>query len=391
MQELPKIPIIVHPPTNIVTDIPTNVSTTTTQSGPNFPSGFPPFLGDLTSMIPPPIVTQESKGNLPTSEVDLLARSEIKKQKFNEEFLNLTDQLKEAISIRCKFALEIGTSINELTSLDKYLHVYQRTSPHEHYRYFESIYIKNRSKILGNLEDDTWLRKGLVIVQYGDGVKTNNSAIEEKRRSIRILLSDIYVMACELQDQANAMIIEMDSHYAKEIGGRDLTRPEMILLYLMRIFYYLSEGNDKKTLGEFVTILENRLEIPIKTVPVAATPVTPQIPNFDITGFGKAIFGIAGNVMAKAKSTIDDDAPLEDQLSSVLKGFVDGDGGENIITNVMNGLKGVSGFEGIADTLAQSFNNDATKDVLKNTIDSALPQIIQGLDSAGLTNEKEAS
>lgn len=194
-------------------------------------------------------------------------KSEYKKQCFDREFRSLLKQAEETIISKYGVSIEFGNTRPELICLKRYLSIYnnKESQPQEHYCYFETLYNRKRSEILNCLKDDRWIRTGNVVIQFGDGVKTTPE-LEQRRRQVRIMLSDIFLIACDLQTQAEKRLDGIDESFSQDIGGKDLIRPNILLLHLMRIFYHLNDGIDKTPLGEIVTQLEDILGVNKKTV-----------------------------------------------------------------------------------------------------------------------------
>ena len=77
-----------------------------------------------------------------------------------------------------------------MKTLKRYFQLYKKMNSSEHFQYFETIYSVNRSKILN--DDDEWIRKGDIIIQLGGLKPTGNKSTDEKRKQIRIYVSNIY-------------------------------------------------------------------------------------------------------------------------------------------------------------------------------------------------------
>src|SRR5579862_6128979 len=190
--------------------------------------------------------------SIPTNDL-----KETKKKHFDEQFRAFVKQAQETINERYGKILEFGSENMDLLCLNRYLHIYnQMDSPSEHYRYFETLFNKNRQNILNLLMtsldpnkegielSDNWIRSGKIVIQFGDGVKLEKEK-EEKMKQYRINISNIYLVACDLQQQAEKTRDGIDEQFVSGVGGLDLIRPHILLLHLMRIFYYLNDGPDK--------------------------------------------------------------------------------------------------------------------------------------------------
>src|SRR3989338_4112537 len=165
------------------------------------------------------------------------AKAEFKKLMFDREFRSLVKQAQETIQARYGMTMELGDARPELTCLNRYINIYNNMVPEEHYCYFETLYNRNRSAILNCVKDDRWIRTGRLLIQFGEGMK----GMERKCELIRIMLSDIFLIACDLQDSAIKSLDVIDEAFAQAAGGKDLIRPQILLLHLTRIFYHLNE------------------------------------------------------------------------------------------------------------------------------------------------------
>jgi hypothetical protein len=178
---------------------------------------------------------------------------------FNKEFLSLITQARETIEAKYGTFTGIGNVNVALLCLNRYSAIYKNPSskPRSHYTYFETIYNRNRSAILNTLESDDWIRKGKIVIQFGEGVK----GMEEECRNIKIMLSYIYQIAHELKTKELELSKEMGDDYISETA-KDQIRCNILLLHLMRIFYILiGSSSDQEKLAKIISKLEDDLGI----------------------------------------------------------------------------------------------------------------------------------
>jgi hypothetical protein len=296
-------------------------------------------------------------------------KAEFKKGAFNREFRALFKQSEETINARYGMTMELGDVRAELICLKRYLAIYNNTSPQEHYRYFETLYNRKRPEILNCLKDDRWIRTGNIIIQFGDGTKSTRE-IEEKRKQVRIMLSDIFLIACDLQEQAEKSLDGIDESFAQAAGGKDLIRPNIILLHLMRIFYFLNDSADKVLLGEIVTRLEDDLGVPVKTVnvPGAEIPVPVPTASPSATGGLSGLFTMATNMMEKMgyKPPPGMKPPSENEISNVISTVFNNETTQTAIQGMFSSLQGCTDF------------GSAVQEVVKNVTDPKTMEAIQG-------------
>lgn len=297
---------------------------------------------------------------------EIRVKNEFKKEHFDREFRLLVKQSQETIDARYKCSIEVGQVRTELIFLNKYMAIYEKMSPQEHYSYFETIYNRNRVNILKCREDDSWIRKGKIIIQFGDGIK----GMAEKCRQIKIMLSDIFLIACDLQEKAEKSLDDYGEQFSKEIGGKDLIRPNIILLHLMRIFYHLNDGMDKERLGEIVTEFENELGVSKKTAgsePWLKSSESQQTKSTPTEGGGggiSALFNVATDMMEKMgfKPPPGIKAPNDQEIATVIKNVFQNDKTQSAMQGIFQSLQGCND---IGEAVQKVVSNVASPDTIQ--------------------------
>lgn len=312
----------------------------------------------------PPQSLSDSDDNLK------LIKAEFKSKSFDKELRALIKQSQDTIESRYGVSIELGDIRPELACLNFYLTVYNSMKPQEHYCYFETLYNRNRHDILNCLKDDRWIRTGRLVVQFGEGIK----GIEEKCRPMRIMLSDIFLIACDLQDAAKKSLDGLAEELTESVGGKDLIRPNILLLHLTRIFYHLTDGDDKKALGEIVTHIETELGSPAKTV--GSEPwITPslsggtsgeQAPSGGLSG----LFTMATNMMEKMgyKPPAGMKPPTETEISTVLNTVFNNDTTQNAIQGMFTSLQGCQDFGSAVNTVVQKVTDPETMNAIHDSV-----------------------
>lgn len=333
--------------------------------------------------------------NLPVSEpVDEKAvKIAFKKKAFDKELRSLIKQSQETINARYGTAIEFGDVRTELVCLNRYLNIYNSTEPHEHFQYFETLYGRKRKDILNCLKDDRWIRTGNVVLQFGEGIRSTRE-IEEKRKQVRIMLSDIFLIACELQVQAEKALDGIDEKFAQAAGGKDLIRPNILLLHLIRIFYYLNDGTDKVQLGEIVTQLENDLGIENKT---AAESTTVDASKTASVGGGagglSGLFTMATSMMERMgyKPPAGMKAPSETEINTVINSVFNNETTQNAIQGMFSSLQGCTDFGSAIQTVVNNVSDPKTMAAVQNSVmqtaqtlgmDATLPAPAQVISSS---------
>lgn len=310
-------------------------------------------------------------GNVPENASNIsdekARKAELKKRGFDKELRALIAQAEETIITRYG-AMEVGDVRDELLCLRRYMGIYEKTDPQNHYGYFETLFNRKRSDILNCLKDDRWIRTGNLTIQFGAGVKVSKE-MEERRQFIKIMLSDIYLIACDVQERTNQSFAGVDEKFLQEAGGKDLIRPSIILLHLMRIFYHLNDGNDKLQLGVIVTQLENDLSVKNKTVPNDSFKVATQAASSPAAAGGlSGLFTMATNMMKQMgyEPPPGMQPPSENEISNVISTVFNNETTQNAIQGMFSSLQGCQDF------------GSAVQTVVKNVTDPKTMQAIQG-------------
>lgn len=286
-------------------------------------------------------------------------KAELKKTAFDREFRLFVKQSQETIQARYGMSIELGETRPELVCLNRYLSIYNGMAPHEHYGYFETLFNRNRKEILNCLKDDRWIRTGRLVIQFGDGVK----GMADKCKQIRIMLSDIFLIACDLQALAEKALDGIDEQFAHAAGGKDLIRPNILLLHLMRIFYHLNDGPDKEALGAIVTQLESDLGVTKKTVD--ETPVNPGV-----GGGLSSLFTMATSMMERMgiKPPANMKPPTEAEINNVINSVFNNDNTQNAIQSMFSSLQGCADFPSAVQNVVKNVTDPATMGAIQESV-----------------------
>lgn len=245
---------------------------------------------------------------------------------FDRELRALLSQSGEILDTR--YGIRNNVKVRKETScMERFESIYNKLPASEFYVYFEKLFKRRRNLILKSLDNDSWLKNGNIVIQFGEDVKE----LQGKCDNIKILLSNIYNCALELKESS----INTFSDFSEELAGQDknIIRPSIVLLHLMRIFYILTENEDDKlALSIIVNTLEEDLNVKNKTV-------KPNFPN--LSNLTNPLSSLAANTDM-----------LSDTLSTVF----------NVVTNVAKQV----GIEGMDDLQAP------TGQQLKEGLDSTI-------------------
>jgi hypothetical protein len=106
---------------------------------------------------------------------------------------------------------------------------------------FERLLLRSAQEIYNTDNDDRWMKQSVIIK-----ISMNEKASEKFDKYI-IYLSDLYLLAC-------------DDKFDEEASNKDVVRPDVLKMLLLRIFYYLSENN-RAMLERSIVFFENSLKI----------------------------------------------------------------------------------------------------------------------------------
>lgn len=327
---------------------------------------------------------------------DKVEKDEQKKQKFDNEFKAFIKLAKEVLKDKYgTSAIDLGECV-EAKSIDSYMAAYNRMDPQEHYQYFESLYGRNRKNILTCLEDDhAWVQFGKIIIQFGEGLKVANKAMAEKRKAMYIDISTIYLLARDLKLQTDETLSGIDEKFTSEIADSDKYRPDLLLLHVLRIFYFLNDGADKQSLLTIVNKIEENIFGSKKTeIPVVETNTNTQ----NTTGGLAGIFNIATTMAEKfgIKPNPGMKAPTEAELFGVLNRVCNDPNTTNFVQGIIGSLNGVNDIPTALHTVVNNLTaNSANLEVLQSTINQSAQAAYQNntnqnTNTANNTNETPA-
>jgi len=288
----------------------------------------------------------------------------------SEEFLSIEEsnpQLKKdmnALFTQLKKTLEAKEKTKLIKSkhpnpvrvyLNKYSQVMERTLPEEHEEYFMEVYRKYRIPILAN-KNDKWLRKNNVQVSYGGS-------------KIRIMLSTVYNIACQLANDAETKLDGFpDAAYEECI---DLIRKDIILLHLYRIFKEFAPEKDKKQLSAVIAKLEEVLGLESEEEVISKGSANPAVAN-PLGDLGKLASSIVNGLNSTAAEN--DISPDEmPDLGKVIGSVFENDALQGIMKNLMNAVSSGSdsgekpSFENAFGQVIKSLSSPEFKDAIVQT------------------------
>jgi hypothetical protein len=283
---------------------------------------------------------------------------------FDKELRALIKQGQETIEARYGISMEIGELRPEHVCLNRYLSIYNKTKPEEHFEYFENLYNRKRADILNCLEDDRWIKNGRLFIQWGEGMQDMPTVC----RQIKICLSDIFSMACDVQLKAEKSLDGIDEKFAQAAGGKDLIRPNILLLHLLRIFYCLHDGSDKNDLGRIVAKLETDLGIKNKTSLNEPWKVTPSVSSAKsgLSGLFSMATGMMKNFGIEPPAGMKE--PTEEEITTVISSVFNNEATQNAIQGMFTSLQGCNDISSAISTVVKNVTDPATMEAIQGSV-----------------------
>jgi len=195
---------------------------------------------------------QNSNTDTKSKNEDKVDEEAQKKLFFRKEFVSLTKECRKLVQDKFK---EYGdlSSFHEIKKLDRFIKFSEVMEVPTLYIYFEKFYEKYGDKLLSVLTDDSFLKND-VVIQFAE---FETGPLKEKCKDVKILLSDFYNMALEIQSNAK---MEMYVNKSDE-NIHNLIRPNILILHLLRLCYIVSDDLEKTKIARPLTKLEKELGI----------------------------------------------------------------------------------------------------------------------------------
>lgn len=275
---------------------------------------------------------------------------------FDRELNALIDQ---SISIlQTRYSLDVNKI--ELTQLKRYKSLYlaMKDQRKQFQEDFKDLYEDKKNLILKSLEQDSWLKKGNIVIQYGEKVPE----LTEKCKNIRICLSFIYKSAVELQESTQKTIGELNTAITSQ--QQDLIRPSILLLHLLRVFYSVVDSDEKQALTGPIETLETDLQVKNKIIIKSGHSSS----GLDINEGFKSVYTGVANLLRDAGEEVPEDIeiPNWDQFGQIVAGFINDPNVNNLLQNVGTALGNQGGSGNMMDNLKNLAANCLNQDSMKN-------------------------
>jgi len=290
-----------------------------------------------------------------------------KSENFDRELKALIIQSSEILSLRYGVSQTMGKTRKEKSCLDRFESIYNKVeNPSEFYIYFKKLYLKKRNLILKSLDNDSWLRNGNITLQFGEYCEE----LQGKCDNIKILLSNIYNCALELKESSQNTFGDLSEELSSQ--DKNIIRPSIILLHLMRIFYILSDNEDDTlALSIIVNTIEEDLNVKNKTVKPIVNPFNNMSANPDILSDTlNTVFSMISNVAKSAgiEGMENLQAPSGQQIKEGLDSTINN---VNIQSGINNLLKAVNNKEDMVASVT-NFLQEMLKPELIESVQNAL-------------------
>ena len=220
--------------------------------------------------------------------------------------------------------------------LQSYIKTYDKTAPKDHIWYFNNIFKKHKSIIMKGPYRDDWIKKGNVVIQYGEDVGIKNN--------IKIHLSSIYNTACKLRDDIEESLEGLPDTAQTE----EILYPIIIVHYLYKIFTEINtKKTDKKKLANFTK----------DTAREAGLRNGDSNNNNPLDSLMSSMSGIAKSMgidMPEGKNM-----PSGDQLTSMMSNLVENPQTKSMLGNLMKDVKECDNIGDMAGKVVGALGNMA--------------------------------
>lgn len=239
----------------------------------------------------------------------------------------------------------------------------------------QSVKVDNGRVIL----NDEWLLSNKITIDMRNTLRGLNED-EKKLMSQRVLeVSTIYNMALELYIK-NTELMEQ----GEAIEELNLKRRHIILLHLIRIYYYLSDIATKKVLGVSINDLEDELGIN---------------KNKYEENKPKSNGGLFNRILSSASKIIGPDINLadtlncvnEDQLVSTFEKIVNNEETTQIVKNISERARKCKDFKSVVGVLADEVTQEGKYDNFKNVLHNAASELTESFTGGSSSSSSDAS
>ena len=310
---------------------------------------------------------------------------------FDREIRALFDQSIEILNTRYSVSGALGKGKKELMCLNRYKSIYHAMNPSDFHDDFKRLYKKKKTQILKSLDSDGWIKNGEISIQFCEGVKD----LGDKCADMKIMLSNIYQCALDLQDNAQKTLEELSPELVSTISNtnnKDLIRPSIILLHLMRIFYAIGDEEDKLQLSSIIETLETDLSVKNRTIKPLQLVSESKSSNINTSGVAaglSGLFNMVTDVLKQVGVAIPEEvqAPSEEQFSEIIHSFANNQG----IKTVFQGIAQTMNNGGDINTMAQSAFQNLLKPEMLQSMQSSILQTAEIAKENSLAEKNKAA
>ncbi|HSW77000.1 MAG TPA: hypothetical protein VLG50_08130 [Candidatus Saccharimonadales bacterium] len=302
---------------------------------------------------------------------------------FDREIKALFDQSIETLTERYGSTV-IGKGKKEITCLNRYKAIYKAMTPSEFHDDFKTLFEKKKSVILKSLDDDTWLKNDNIVIKFGEKIK----ALRDKCENIKIMLSNIYNAALELQEMTKNNLEDLSENLVSDIvatTGKNLIRPPIILLHLLRIFYAIVDDEDKIQLAPLINTLETELNVKNRTIKNTIIQSAAADNNSNAVDGIASIFNMVTSALKNAGVAMPDEiqAPTTQQFSDIISSFANNEGIKTAFQGIAQALN-TSGLNGGTElNNLNQFAQNALQNILKpDTLQMVKESVLQTAEIA---------
>lgn len=292
------------------------------------------------------------------------------KMNFDKNLRGLINVCKEVIKAETSMSL-LGNQDDAPSVIMKYCNRYEHSFEYGpldvHKNFVLDLYTRFKNMILGSLTSDgksdfSWVDQNPVVLVLGAGT-------EKPSKNAKVMLSLFYRRAVKLAER-----IEKDLEGAPDSAWenrQELNYPDVIMLYLHRLFFEVCPDDDKSTLDFIVKYIEKELGL-------GTGKTEPNILGNGMTG----IVSLASNMMKKIGVAVPPDSkmPADSDINNVFNSIF---GNPKIQETFQTMFKSL----GTSKDLGSAINN-ITNSLKDGSINSIMNEVVDTMGENGLDLRK---
>lgn len=284
-----------------------------------------------------------------------------KESKFDQEFKVLIEKLIAVVSDKFKVDIDYGRKPIQLEQLENYRAVCDQAATFHHIVYFENIFNANRSIILSG--SDAWIHDKNIVVQFGEGRKLSATELAATK-NIRLELSKIYGFAYDIKRKAE----ELAKDGLVNPDEQDLIRERILMLHIMRIFYFICDTDDRTSIGKIVTFIENELAVPAEKRSVGKEPWIVTAPQGAIGGLMSMATSLMKSFGIEPQPQMMNNIPSDESVGKIMGDIFQDSDTQETIKKLMSSVDGCNDIGSAFKNIMGCVNDPKMMESIKNTV-----------------------